>query len=91
MKFAYQRGGAPLLSWRNGPPIQSRAADSVALGSTLSEPIFGMPLPKPGAPEPLSGCGCGGGGGGGSVLDLNLLSIGVGIAIGYFLIRRNTP
>lgn len=67
MKFAYQRGGAPLLSWRNGPPRQSRAADAVALGSTLDGPSLDMPLPRPGAPEPLGcmgtrsgGLGCGG-------------------------------
>jgi hypothetical protein len=70
-QFAYQRSGGPILSWRRSPPVQSRAADTVALGS-LSAPT--LVLPRPGAPEPLSGgyltepsggvtaigdCGCG--------------------------------
>lgn len=79
MRYAYQYNGAPLLQWGRSAPLQSRAADSVALGSlggsTLDEPT--LLLPAPGAPEPigvtrqgLSGCachgscGCGGGMGG---------------------------
>jgi hypothetical protein len=61
MKFAYTRGGAPLLDWKNGPPRQSRAADSVALGSVLDgSTLDNMPLPRPGSPEPLDGCSCSG-------------------------------
>lgn len=52
--YVYRRRGGPLLVWKNGPPNQSRAADSVAMGC-LSEPTLEMPLPRPGAPEPL-GC-----------------------------------
>ncbi len=56
--MVYSRDGAPLLDWKHGPPRQSRAADSVALGSVLDEPTLVLPLP--GAPEPLNGdCGCG--------------------------------
>jgi len=87
MKFAYQRGGAPLLSWRDGPPHQSRAADSVALGSTLSEPTLTMPLPKPGAPEPL-GCGCDGGGGSRDfIVDITSPSFLGGVLAGWLLFR----
>lgn len=54
-------------AWRGGPRFQSRAADSVALGSlggtTLDTPTLIVPLP--GAPEPIGvtrpamgGCGC---------------------------------
>lgn len=70
MKYAYQRTGAPILDWSQGPPRQSRAADAVALGSlgggsSLDHPT--LLLPAPGAPEPIgvtrsamSGCSCGG-------------------------------
>jgi len=83
MKFAYQRAGGPILDWRTGPPSQSRAADTVALGSlgggsTLDGPT--LVLPAPGAPEPvgvtrqaMSGCSCHGscgcGGGMGGIVD----------------------
>lgn len=53
-KYAYQNDGGP-MSWKHGPPPQSRAADTVALGNYLV-------LPAPGAPEVLNGlgdCGCG--------------------------------
>jgi hypothetical protein len=65
MKYVYQRTGAPLLSWKNAPPQQTRAADTKALGcgcgaglgslegSTLSGPTVSMPLPRAGAPEPI--------------------------------------
>lgn len=85
MKFAYQRGGAPLLSWKDGPPRQTRAADSVALGSTLSEPTLMMPLPKPGAPEPL-GCGCDGGGRD-FIVDVTSPSFLGGVLAGWLLFR----
>lgn len=59
MRYAYQRNGAPLLSWRGGTaPQGTRAADAKALGS-LGEPT--LELPRAGAPEPLpalAGCGC---------------------------------
>ncbi len=73
MKFAYQRDGARLVSWNSPhgiPPYQARAADTLSLGSlagsTLDNPT--LVLPRPGAPEPISGlggcscsgtCGCG--------------------------------
>lgn len=72
MKYAYQRGGGPLVTWKQpAAPAQSRAADAAALGSlggtTLSTPT--LVLPAPGAPEPILGglsdcacsgsCGCG--------------------------------
>ncbi len=95
MKYAYQRGGAPLLQWKDGPPRQTRAADSVALGSTLSEPTLSMPLPRPGAPEPL-GCGCSSGSNGGNyVFELLPDSFLGGLVAGWllftFLNRRNSP
>lgn len=61
MKYAYQRGGAPILSWKTTPPQQSRAGSIRSLGS-LGNPT--LELPVPGGPEPLAGlggCGCGGG------------------------------
>jgi hypothetical protein len=77
MKYAYQRNGAPIIAWGRGPsvPHQTRAADTVALGSlggtTLDQPT--LLLPAPGAPEPILGgmggcscsgsCGCGPGSG----------------------------
>lgn len=88
MNFAYRRGGAPLLSWQNGPPHQSRAADSVALGSVLSDPTLSMPLPAPGAPEPL-GCGCSGGGSPHRdvIVDVSSPSFLGGMLAGYILYR----
>lgn len=60
-RYIYQRSGGPLLTWRNGPPRQTRAADTVALGSLGGDTSLGMPLPRPGAPEPLDGdCSCNG-------------------------------
>jgi len=60
MKYAYQRGGAPILDWSRGAPRQSRAADTVALGSlagsSLDDPT--LVLPAPGAPEPIGMAGC---------------------------------
>lgn len=95
MKYIYQRGGAPLLKWRNSAPQQSRASDAKSLGgyesfpggqlvrvagarvgqasglgcggcgkglgslegSSLDGPTVSMPLPRPGAPEPLPSMG----------------------------------
>lgn len=69
MKYAYQRNGAPLLSWNRAPPQGSRAADARALGglgsleghsikgSSLDGPT--LELPRAGAPEPVGGLGCG--------------------------------
>lgn len=95
MKFAYMRGGQPILGWKNGPPNQTRAADNVALGSVLDEPTLGMPLPAPGAPEPL-GCGCHGGGAVGDItIDLASPSFIAGLAAGWLLLKllgnRSTP
>lgn len=45
-RYAYQNSGHPILTWKGGPPRQTRAADSVALG--------GLVLPRPGAPEPIN-------------------------------------
>jgi hypothetical protein len=67
MRYAYQYAGGPLVRWGQSAPLQSRAADTVALGSlggsTLSGPT--LVLPAPGAPEPigvtrgaLNGCSC---------------------------------
>lgn len=75
MRFAYQYNGAPLLQWNRSAPAQSRASDTVSLGSlggtslagsTLSKPTLVLPLP--GAPEPIDithddgmgGCDCSG-------------------------------
>lgn len=81
MRYAYQRDGRPLVYWGAEPsaPRQTRAADTVALGSlggsTLDGPTLGGPstiLPVPGGPEPILGmggcsctgsCGCGPGSG----------------------------
>ena len=49
--FAAQNRGGSMLSWRYGPPRETRAADTLALGS-LAEPT--LVLPAPGAPEPLN-------------------------------------
>lgn len=93
MKYAYRRAGGPILDWRTGPPLQSRAADSVALGSlgggsSLDHPT--LVLPAPGAPEPIGvvrsgmgGCSCRGscGCGMGGVVDSipgGWLTVGVG-------------
>lgn len=65
MKYAYMRGGAPLLRWSQAAPKQSRAGETQSLGSlggtTLDNPT--LVLPRPGAPEPIGvsamgGCGC---------------------------------
>lgn len=64
IKYAYLRNGAPLIRWGTMAPHQSRAADTVSLGSlggtTLDTPT--LILPRPGAPEPLplNGCSCSG-------------------------------
>lgn len=53
-KYPYQNDGGP-MTWKYGPPPQSRAADATALGNYLV-------LPAPGAPEVFNGlgdCGCG--------------------------------
>jgi len=69
MKFAYSRGGGPLLDWSSGPPRQTRAADATALGSLGTSSLSGptLVLPAPGAPEPIGvsnqamgGCSCSG-------------------------------
>jgi hypothetical protein len=92
-RYPYQRGSAPLLSWRNGPPRQSRAADATSLGS-LEGPTITMPLPRPGSPEPVGGLGCGCHDGGGSssrgdvIIDIVSPSFIAGAALGYFLLTK---
>jgi hypothetical protein len=71
MKYAYQRDGAPLVRWGQAAPAQTRAADSVSLGSlgggssldhsTLEQAT--IILPRPGAPEVIDGSGLSGLGG----------------------------
>jgi hypothetical protein len=52
-RYIYQRGGAPLLQWRNGVgPSGSRAGETRGLGS-LGGNTLDVPLPVPGGPEPL--------------------------------------
>jgi len=93
--YAYQRSGHPLLSWKNGPPNQSRSGDTVGLGS-LAEPT--LVLPRPGAPEPINGCECHGKSGVGSIADsidevldtITGLSMPVKVAgaVGLFLLYK---
>ncbi len=71
MKYAYQRDGTPLIRWGRTAPAQSRAADSVALGSlgggsTLDHSTLEQGtiiLARPGAPEVIDGSGLSGLGG----------------------------
>lgn len=66
MRYAYQRNGRPLLSWRGGTaPQGTRAADTKALGSLGGTSLDGssilgptLELPRAGAPEPLGDCTC---------------------------------
>jgi hypothetical protein len=57
--YGYTWRGGPLLSWKHGPPIQSKAADTQALGSLGGSTLDGHTLygstilPAPGAPEPI--------------------------------------
>lgn len=76
--WVYQRRGGPLLVWKNGPPMPSRAADSVAMGC-LAEPTLEMPLPRPGAPEPL-GCADCNGAMGGFAISGAAKAVGLGLA-----------
>lgn len=89
-RYIYQRSGGPLLTWRNGPPRQTRAADTVALGSLGGDTTLGMPLPRPGAPEPLDGdCGCGGNSSGRDfIVDITSPSFLVGALLAYVLFGR---
>jgi hypothetical protein len=86
-RYAYQRGSAPLLSWKGGPPRQTRAADTVGLGS-LGDPTIALPLPRPGAPEPVGGLGCGCGGSRDIIIDVASPSFVVGAAVGFFLLTK---
>ena len=87
-RYIYQRGSAPLLSWKGGPPRQSRAADTVSLGS-LETPTIGLPLPRPGSPEPVGGLGCGCDSRRDIVIDLVSPSFVAGAAVGFFLLGAN--
>lgn len=98
--YVYQRSGGPLLSWKNGPPRQTRAADAVSLGDLV--------LPRAGAPEPINGlgayennggylqtgpgmgCACAGPSMGGIVDSISGLSTPVKIAgaVGLFLLYK---
>lgn len=46
--YAYQSSGHPILTWKHGPPVQTRAAPG-SLGNYV--------LPRAGAPEPINGLG----------------------------------
>lgn len=104
MKFAYLRAGAPLVTW-NGrtAPTQSRAADTVALGSLGGSTLDGptLILPKPGAPEPIlggmGGCSCSGSCGCGTGAPLSglaesvpggYLTIGIAAFIAWRMLRK---
>lgn len=96
--YVYQRSGGPLLSWRSGPPNQARGADARSLGGygdggpikgglgSLSGPTVALPLPRPGAPEPVGGCGCGMGDD--VVIDIVSPSFIAGCALGYFVLSK---
>jgi len=64
--YGYTYRGGPLIQWGHGTPVESRAADSVALGSLAGSTLHGSTiLPAPGAPEPIGvsmqamgGCSC---------------------------------
>jgi hypothetical protein len=98
MRYAYQRTGGPILDWTRGPPLQSRAADSVALGSlggsTLDQPT--LVLPAPGAPEPVGmagcsctgSCGCNGLGGIVDAIPGGYLTLGVAAFVAWRLLRK---
>lgn len=50
MKFAYTRTGGPLLNWSGAtPPSPTRAGETRSLGG------FNVDVPRPGAPEVVSG------------------------------------
>jgi hypothetical protein len=50
MKFPYQRTGGPLLDWSGPtPPSPTRAGETRSLGA------FNVDIPRPGAPEVVSG------------------------------------
>lgn len=87
--YVYRRSGAPLLTWKNGPPNQSRAADLMALGS-LADPTLEVPLPRAGAPEPLGCCGGGRGGMDGFAITGVAKAAGLGLAalLAYRLLTK---
>lgn len=83
--YAFQRTGTRLVSWKNGPPNQTRAADAKSLGSLGGDTLDAMPLPRPGAPEPLpglDGLGCSGCGRSGSVPE-SVVAIGIAAVLLY--------
>lgn len=65
MRYAYQNSGGQMIRWGRSAPAQTRAGDTVGLGS-LGDPTIVMP--RPGAPEPINGSyismGCSGCSGG---------------------------
>ena len=84
-RYIYQRGGAPLLSWRYAPPHQTRAGETRGLGS-LGDPTIALPLPRPGAPEPVGGCGCGSSRD--FVVDITSPSFLVGLLVGSIVLGK---
>lgn len=103
MRYAYQRQGGPILDWSAGPPMQSRAADTVALGTLAGSSLDGptLVLPAPGAPEPIlggmSGCSCSGTCGCGSGSPLSGLvdsvpggyvTLGIAAILAWRLLRK---
>jgi len=69
--YGYTYRNGPPIRWGHGTPLQTRAADSVALGSLGGSSLQGATiLPAPGAPEPIGvsnqamqamgGCSCSG-------------------------------
>jgi hypothetical protein len=96
MRYQYSglTSGHPLLSWKSGPPPQTRAPLS-SLGS-LGEPT--LVLPRAGAPEPLN-CtavgdpGCSRGSGLGGITDTiralpPVVKIGGALALAWYLLKR---
>lgn len=95
MKYAYQRQGGPILSWKRAAPQQSRGADAKSLGSLSGDTLGVDLLPRAGAPEPISGCsGCGMGAVTGTVTpaDQSLINrnrmIAVAGVVGAFLLFK---
>jgi hypothetical protein len=97
MRYLYSglTAGHPLLSWRSGPPRQTRAADATSLGS-LGDPT--LVLPRAGAPEPINcaaigDLGCQPGTGMSGIVDTisglpTVVKIGGAIALAYLLFKK---
>lgn len=89
-RYIYQRSGGPILSWRYGAIPGYRAAETRELGSlggsSLDDPTITLPLPRPGAPEPVGDCGCGSK----DVVNIDILSPSfvIGAAVGAFILSK---